>query len=69
MINFDITQQDFLQNYHGQKPKIFRKAIVNNQVNWQYVNEFLTRSDIHQDYFQLSYNGIVPKSEYVESTR
>lgn len=67
MINFDVTQQDFLQNYHGQKPKIFRQAIVNNQVNWQYVNEFLTRSNIEQEYFQLSYNGIVPKTEYVES--
>lgn len=27
----------------------------------------MNRSNIHQDYFHLSYNGIVPKSEYVES--
>lgn len=39
MINFDITQQDFLQDYHGKQPKVFRQAIVHNQVNWQYVNE------------------------------
>lgn len=67
MIKFSITQQDFLQNYHGKQPKIFRQAIINNQVNWQYVNEFLTRSDIEQDYFQLSYDGIVAKTEYIES--
>lgn len=67
MINFNTSKRDFLQNYFGKQPKIFRNAIIDNQVNWQYVNEFLNRSNIHQDYFQLSYNGIVPKSEYVES--
>lgn len=67
MINFNSTPQDFLQNYHSKQPKLFKQAIINNQVNWQYINEFLTRSDIEQDYFQLSYNGLVNKSEYIES--
>lgn len=67
MINFDTSKKNFLQNYHGKQPKIFKNAIIDNKVTWSYINEMLQRSDIHQDHFQLSYNGIVPKSEYIES--
>lgn len=67
MIQFSMTAPEFLQSYHTNKPKVFKNAIVENKVNWGYINEFLQRSCIDQNYFQLSLDGIVDKSEYIES--
>lgn len=67
MIQFNIDSKDFLNSYFGKQPKIFKNAIIDNKVTWAYINEMLQRSDINQSYFHLSYDGVVPKSEYVES--
>lgn len=66
-IQFNIDSKDFLNSYFGKQPKIFKNAIIDNKVTWAYINEMLQRSDINQSYFHLSYDGVVPKSEYVES--
>lgn len=67
MIKFNLDSKFFLENYYAKKPTIFKNAITNNKITWSYINEMLQRSDIHQDHFQLSYDGIVPKPEYIES--
>lgn len=51
MIQFSMTAPEFLQSYHTKKPKVFKNAIVENKVNWGYINEFLQRSCIDQNYF------------------
>lgn len=67
MIKLGMDSKSFLDNYHTKNPKVFKNAIIDNKVTWRYINEMLQRSNIEKDYFQLSYNGIVDKSEYVES--
>ncbi|EGM79253.1 Cupin superfamily protein [Rheinheimera sp. A13L] len=66
-INFKVSPEEFLNLYQEKKPLLMKGCLAQDLISWQDVNQILTGRDVNSDDFKLSLNGIVPKSEYVES--
>lgn len=66
-INLKIPPQDFFDNYQEKKPLLMKGAVNTMSFSWQDANENFERSDVASNDFKLSYDGIRPKNEYVES--
>lgn len=66
-IDFQISSSDFLSDYQERKPLLFKHAVRPGLFTWRDANELFERSDVASSSFKLSYEGIRPKREYVES--
>lgn len=67
-INFNITRQEFLDEYLEKKPLIIKSAIDANTFNWSDINAVIERSDITSSGFKLlSQQKVLDKTEYIES--
>lgn len=66
-INFKVSSEEFLNLYQEKKPLLMKGCVASGVINWQDVNQILTRRDVNSDDFKLSLNGILPKSDYTES--
>ncbi|WP_080408525.1 JmjC domain-containing protein [Burkholderia ubonensis] len=66
-IRFSVSSSDFIEHFQEQKPLLMKAAASTAVFSWRNVNEIFERSDITSKDFKLSYDGIRPKEEYVES--
>lgn len=66
-LNFNITAENFRQDFLYQKPKLFKGAAQNIPMDWQYINELYQRANPIDELFRLRKGEIVPVSQYVES--
>lgn len=66
-IDFSILKWEFLENYQEKKPLLMRGAFSPSSVRWRDVNELFQRCDALSGDFKLSFEGIRPKHEYLES--
>ncbi|WP_082720373.1 JmjC domain-containing protein [Burkholderia sp. MSMB1835] len=66
-IQFSIEPSLFKNQYQEKKPLLMRSAASIENFSWRDVNEFFSRCDVESKDFKISYNGIRPKHEYVES--
>ncbi len=66
-INFNVSASDFIKNYQEKKPLLIKGAVSADSFNWEDVNGIYDRSDVASNDFKLSYEGVRPKAEYVES--
>lgn len=66
--NMGISSEDFIENFQGKKPLIFKKAFENtSSFNWSYINSIFDKSNHLSPDFKLLYDGVRRKDEYVES--
>lgn len=66
-INFSISSHDFRNNYQERKPFLMPGALPVDAVTWRDVNGIVERANVASDDFKISYDGIRPKGEYIES--
>lgn len=66
-IIFPTSDADFIEIYQERRPLLMKGAILGGNLSWRDVNEIFERSDVASPGFKLSYEGIRPKHEYVES--
>jgi ribosomal protein L16 Arg81 hydroxylase len=66
IIDFRISNIEFTDLYQEKRPLLLKGAILPITFDWHDANEIFERSDVASDDFKLSYEGIVPKHEYVE---
>ncbi|WP_431018913.1 JmjC domain-containing protein [Burkholderia cepacia] len=66
-IQFSVEPSIFESQYQEKKPLLMRGAASTKNFSWRDANEILARSDASSKDFKISYNGIRPKHEYVES--
>lgn len=66
-IRFNISKSDFLSGYQERRPLLIKSAVPPDLFNWEDANALFERSDVASPSFKLAYEGIRPKSEYVES--
>ncbi len=68
IIDFNISRTDFVKYYQGKKPLLIKKAFeVTQAFTWTDANQIIERSSVESDDFKILHNGLVPKSEYVET--
>lgn len=67
MINFNIDNQIFMQNYLYKTPFLFKNALLNNIISWQNINDIYNRADCTKESFKLMNGYAVPKHEYIEA--
>jgi ribosomal protein L16 Arg81 hydroxylase len=67
IIDFKIPYKEFVEEYQEKKPLVIKGAFKNDSFSWEDINGIYERSKVESDNFKLSYDGIRPKSEYVES--
>lgn len=66
-IEFSILPQDFSEHHQEKKPLLMKGAVDTKSFSWSDANEIFERSDVASNDFKLSFDGIRPKHEYVES--
>ncbi len=66
-IKFNISPSCFLEKYQEKRPLLLKGAVTAGLFSWQDVNEVIERSDVASNDFKLTFDGIRPKHEYVES--
>lgn len=66
-INFGMSRSEFSTEYQEVKPLHLKGAVSPDAFTWRDANELFERSDVASPSFKLSYEGIRPKHEYVES--
>lgn len=66
-INFNVLPDEFADRYQEKKPLLLKGAVTSGQFSWRGVNELFERNDVASNDFKLSFDGIRPKHEYVES--
>lgn len=66
-IVFDLTKNDFFDEYLYKKPHVFKGAVQDGHIDWKDINEVYERADASDRSFKLMNGYEVPKSEYVES--
>jgi ribosomal protein L16 Arg81 hydroxylase len=66
-IDFAICASDFATLYQEKKPLLMKGAVSAQPVSWRDVNQIFERSDVLSQDFKISCDGVLPKSEYVES--
>ncbi|OLU31596.1 JmjC domain-containing protein [Pseudomonas sp. PA27(2017)] len=66
-MNFGLSAAQFHTQYQEKKPLLIKNAVSLGLFGWDDVNQIFERSDVASEDFKLSYDGIRPKQEYVES--
>ncbi|MCY1268882.1 Cupin superfamily protein [compost metagenome] len=66
-IALDISFPEFFGQYQEKKPLLVKGAVSIDHFSWHDANEIFDRADVASNDFKLSYDGIRPKHEYVES--
>lgn len=66
-IEFDLTRNDFKENFLYKKPYLFKQAVKDHQIDWHYINEVYERADVASRNFKLMNGYEVSKEEYIES--
>lgn len=66
-IDFGLSEEEFSSEYQEKKPFLFKNAVNPSCFSWNDVNDVLSRSNIASEDFKLSFDGIVPKHEYIET--
>lgn len=66
-IRFNLSSKPFLATYEEKKPLLLKGAVALDNFSWRDANEIFERANVASDDFKLSYEGIRPKHEYVES--
>lgn len=65
-MNFELTKEEFLNEYQTKKP-FLRKKAFEPDLSWDNVDEIISRCDIASQDFKLNYNGrVLDKNEYIE---
>ncbi|MCY1268881.1 Cupin superfamily protein [compost metagenome] len=67
IIDFRTTIAETTSHYQAKKPFLIKRAVIPTAFSWRDANEIFERADVASDDFKLSYEGIRPKHEYVES--
>ncbi|AJY17409.1 MULTISPECIES: JmjC domain-containing protein [Burkholderia] len=66
-ISFSVSPKDFALDYQEKRPLLMKGAVSLRNFSWRDVNEIFERSNVASDDFKLTFDGIRPKSEYIES--
>jgi ribosomal protein L16 Arg81 hydroxylase len=66
-IDFQQTPSHFISQHQEKKPLLIKSAFSPERFTWQEANGIFERSAVESKDFKLSWNGIRPKQEYVES--
>lgn len=66
-IKFSVSTNEFIERYQEKKPLLMKGAVSADIFSWRDANEIFERCDVSANDLKLSYEGIRPKSEYVES--
>ncbi len=66
-IRFSVPSGDFIEHIQERKPLLMKSAAFTAGFSWCDVNEIIARSDPASEDFKLTYDGVRPKAEYVES--
>lgn len=68
LIDFKMNAQHFKNTYQEKNPILIKDAFNSGYVNWDDINQIITRVDASSINFRVSSkNGNVPKNEYVDS--
>ncbi|MBS9429740.1 cupin domain-containing protein [Photorhabdus akhurstii] len=67
-INFPIDKKDFLENFFEKKPCVFKQIYDDDFIKHSEIENIFNRSNLPSfEGIKLMYNGIIDKTEYIES--
>jgi ribosomal protein L16 Arg81 hydroxylase len=66
VIKFGINPEFFEEHIQGKKPYLFKGAAIDHNINWQLINELISRHDHTSSNFKILKNGLILKYDYLE---